>query len=56
MIWDKDRRLRPDSVWRRVRRTTVCEAALEPTPGAHRLLFPVDDRLLDEADPIVLAK
>ncbi|GAA3904644.1 hypothetical protein GCM10022244_13540 [Streptomyces gulbargensis] len=56
VIWDKDRRLRPDSVWRRVRQTTVCEAALEPTPGAHRLLFPVDDRLLAEADPIVLAK
>ncbi|MFD9967658.1 hypothetical protein ACFWYA_05655 [Streptomyces sp. NPDC059011] len=56
VIWDKDRQLRPDSVWRRVPQTTVCEAALEPTPGAHRLLFPVDDFLLAEADPITLAK
>ncbi|MGI5479302.1 glycosyltransferase family protein [Streptomyces lavendofoliae] len=56
VIWDKDRQLRPDSVWRRVRQTTVCEAALEPTPGAHRLHFPVDDRLLAEANPIALAK
>ncbi|MFC8291125.1 hypothetical protein ACFUJ0_00765 [Streptomyces sp. NPDC057242] len=56
VIWDKDRRLRPDSVLRRIPQTTVCEAALEPTPGAQRLLFPVDDSLLAEADPVALAK
>ncbi|MFF9016645.1 hypothetical protein ACF09C_27200 [Streptomyces sp. NPDC014870] len=55
VIWDKDRQLRTDSVWRRVPQAAVCEAALEPTPGAHRLLFPVDDRLLAEADPVALA-
>lgn len=33
----------------------MCEAALDPTPGAHRLLFPVADRLLDQADPALLA-
>ncbi|WP_435244385.1 glycosyltransferase family protein [Streptomyces sioyaensis] len=55
VIWDKDRQLRQDSIWRRVRNVEVCEAALTPTPGAHRLLFPVDDALLDGADPIALA-
>ncbi|MEU8617232.1 hypothetical protein [Streptomyces sp. NPDC048623] len=56
VIWDKDRKLRAESVWRRVPQATVCEAALKPTSGAHRLLFPVDDRLLAEADPVGLAK
>ncbi|WP_176743508.1 glycosyltransferase family protein [Streptomyces agglomeratus] len=56
VIWDKDRELRPDRMWRRVRQTAICEAALQPNPGAHRLLFPVDDRLLAEADPIALAE
>ncbi|MGW8604540.1 glycosyltransferase family protein [Streptomyces sp. NPDC055893] len=56
VIWDKDRKLRSESVWRRVPQATVCEAALAPTPGAHRLLFPVDDRLLAGADPVALAK
>ncbi|GAA3368444.1 hypothetical protein GCM10020367_06810 [Streptomyces sannanensis] len=55
VIWDKDRKLRPESLWRRSPRTAVCEAALEPTPGAHRLLFPVDDRLLAKADAVALA-
>lgn len=55
VIWDKDRKLRPESMWRRSPRTAVCEAALEPTPGAHRLLFPVEDRLLEQADPAALA-
>ncbi|MFF7777060.1 hypothetical protein ACFZCG_21855 [Streptomyces tanashiensis] len=55
VIWDKDRKLRPESLWRRAPQTVVCEAALEPTPGAHRLLFPVDDRLLAQADPVALA-
>lgn len=56
VIWDKDRRLPPDSLWRRAPRTAVCEAALDTTPGAHGLLFPVDDRLLEQANPSVLAK
>ncbi|MFE1174280.1 hypothetical protein [Streptomyces sp. NPDC058773] len=55
VIWDKDRQLREDSIWRRIRNVEVCEAALTPSPGAHRLLFPVDDALLDGADPIALA-
>ncbi|MFI0743278.1 hypothetical protein ACH4PU_35175 [Streptomyces sp. NPDC021100] len=55
VIWDKDRRLPSDSTWRRLRQTTICEAALHPTAGAQRLLFPVDDRLLAEADPLTLA-
>ncbi|MFE0132362.1 hypothetical protein ACFWY6_12440 [Streptomyces sp. NPDC059037] len=56
VIWDKDRQLRPDSLWRRAPRVAVCEAALQPTPGAYQLLFPVADRLLDQADPDVLAR
>ncbi|MEV0934308.1 hypothetical protein ACIBMX_10970 [Streptomyces phaeochromogenes] len=55
VIWDKDRTLRTESVSRGTLRTAVCEAALAPSPGAHRLLFPVDDQLLDQADPIALA-
>ncbi|MDX3435592.1 glycosyltransferase family protein [Streptomyces stelliscabiei] len=55
LIWDKDRTLRPESIWRATPQTAVCEAALEPSPGAHRLLFPVDDRLLAQADPVALA-
>ncbi|MEU8482279.1 hypothetical protein [Streptomyces sp. NPDC048641] len=55
VIWDKDRTLRADSVWRRTAHTAVCEAALAPTPGAHSLLFPVADGLLDSADPAALA-
>ncbi|MCX5604879.1 hypothetical protein OOK29_42820 [Streptomyces phaeochromogenes] len=55
VIWDKDRQLRLESPWRRAPKTAVCEAALEPTQDAHRLLFPVDDRLLAQADPIALS-
>ncbi|MEU8269702.1 hypothetical protein AB0B89_21410 [Sphaerisporangium sp. NPDC049002] len=33
----------------------MCEAALSPTPGARSLLFPLDDILLDSADPRILA-
>ncbi|GFE17901.1 hypothetical protein Sgleb_59480 [Streptomyces glebosus] len=55
VIWDKDRQLREDSIWRRIRNVEVCEAALAPTAGAHRLLFPVADALLDDADPFALA-
>ncbi|WP_338932763.1 hypothetical protein WEB32_30560 [Streptomyces netropsis] len=55
VIWDKDRQLRPDSIWRRHPTVAVCEAALEPTPGARTLLFPVDEGVLAQADPNTLA-
>lgn len=55
VIWDKDRQLGRDS-WRHTPGVAVCEAALAPTPGAHRLLFPVADVLLDQADPNMLAQ
>lgn len=55
VIWDKDRTLRTESVWRRTAHTRVCEAALAPTHGAHSLLFPVAEGLLAQADPAALA-
>ncbi|GII34623.1 hypothetical protein [Planotetraspora mira] len=55
VIWDKDRQLPPGSVWRLRPGVAVCEAALALTPGAHRLLFPLDDAVLDRADPAALA-
>jgi hypothetical protein len=55
VIWDKDRRLEPRSPWRRDAAVAVCEAALAPSGGAWRLLFPVADELLDQADPVALA-
>ncbi|MGI5450500.1 glycosyltransferase family protein [Streptomyces sp. CA-243310] len=55
VIWDKDRTLRAESVWRRTAHTRVCEAALAPTLGAHSLLFPVAEDLLTQADPVALA-
>ncbi|MCV2458273.1 hypothetical protein OEB94_03105 [Streptomyces sp. ICN988] len=55
VIWDKDRTLRAESVWRRTAHTLVCEAALAPTPGARSLLFPVAENLVAQADPVALA-
>ncbi|MGP4114997.1 glycosyltransferase family protein [Streptomyces sp. 4N509B] len=55
VIWDKDRRLPAGDAWRRHPNVAVCEAALTPTPGAARLLFPADDARLDHADPLSLA-
>ncbi|KND38280.1 glycosyltransferase family protein [Streptomyces acidiscabies] len=55
VIWDKDRTLRAESVWRRTAHTRVCEAALAPTHGAHSLLFPVAEDLLAHAAPVALA-
>jgi hypothetical protein len=55
VIWDKDRQLPEQSPWRQVPGVAICEAALAPTPGARALLFPVDDALLDRADPGALA-
>jgi hypothetical protein len=56
VIWDKDRRLPANGPWRRRPHVAVCEAALTPSPDAHRLLFPAADEFLDSADPHVLAK
>ncbi|NYI05547.1 glycosyltransferase family protein [Allostreptomyces psammosilenae] len=50
ILWDKDRRLPPDDAVRRDPVVTVCEAALDPSPGAERLLFPVADAWLDAAE------
>lgn len=55
VIWDKDRQMSAGSPWRQTSGVRVCEAALDPTPGAHRLLFPVADALLDTADARALA-
>lgn len=55
VIWDKDRMLPPDDHLRNHCGVAVCEAALHPTPGAHRLLFPVEDHLLECVDPDALA-
>ncbi|MGW9205687.1 glycosyltransferase family protein [Embleya sp. NPDC055664] len=55
IIWDKDRQLATDNVWRQLPNVAMCEAALLPSPGAHRLLFPVDDALLDAVDVSALA-
>jgi hypothetical protein len=55
VIWDKDRQLSRGSRWRQDPAVAVCEAALAPSGGARRLLFPVDDLLLDQADPARLA-
>jgi hypothetical protein len=55
VIWDKDRTLRAESVWRRASHARVCEAALAPSPGARSLLFPVAEDLLVEVDPAALA-
>ncbi|MDT0547690.1 glycosyltransferase [Streptomyces lonegramiae] len=54
IIWDKDRRLRLDDAWRQRPGVVVCEATLDPTPGATSLLFPADDQWLDSAAPHAL--
>jgi hypothetical protein len=56
VIWDKDRQLPAGDPLRASARVAVFEAALELSPGAHRLLFPVDDALVDGADPQRLAR
>lgn len=56
LVWDKDRTLLPDEPLRRMPWVAVCEAAFDPSPGAHRLLFPVADHVLDHADPLALAR
>ncbi|MGI5274170.1 glycosyltransferase family protein [Nonomuraea sp. CA-218870] len=55
LVWDKDRRLPQKDPLRRHPSVMVCEAALTASPGTRSLLFPLDDALLDQADPVVLA-
>ncbi len=54
ILWDKDRQLPADDPIRSSTNVVVCEAALHPTAGAVPLLFPVDDTVLDTADPATL--
>ncbi len=56
ILWDKDRQLPHDDPLRGHPAVTLCEAALHPSPGAVSLLFPVDDRMLDTADPSALSQ
>jgi len=55
IIWDKDLQLPTISRLRSLPNVAVCEAALQPGPGAVSLLFPVADDDLDHADPAALA-
>jgi len=55
LIWDKDLQLATDASLRHAPHVTVCEAALHPGPGAARLLFPINDNVLNTADPHRLA-
>ncbi|MDR7303874.1 glycosyltransferase family protein [Haloactinomyces albus] len=54
LIWDKDQQLPRQDPWRTHPAVTVCEPALYPTPGAHSLLFPIADTVLDQVDPAQL--
>lgn len=56
IVWDKDRQLPHDDALRTHPAVSVCEAALYPSPGAHSLLFPIDDATLDDADPAELSR
>ena len=56
LIWDKDRQLPADDPLRARAGVAVFEAGLRLSPGAHRLLFPVEDARVDAADPKLLAK
>lgn len=56
VIWDKDWQLPQDDPLRARPHVHIAEAALRPTPGATRLLFPVPDDRLDAADPAALAR
>jgi len=55
IAWDKDLHLAADSPLRSLLNVVVCEAGLNPGPGAESLLFPVSDVILDDADPAALA-
>lgn len=55
LLWDLDRQLPPDDPIRGLSNVAVCEFGFTPGPGAHALLCPVPDELLDRADPVELA-
>ena len=55
IVWDKDLRLPAGHPLRGQRNVAVCEAALHPSPGSRRLLFPVADAALGHADPVALS-
>ncbi|MGI8307166.1 glycosyltransferase family protein [Saccharopolyspora hattusasensis] len=55
ILWDKDQQLPADDPLRACPVVRVCEPALYPSAGAHSLLFPVADTVLDTADPAELA-
>ncbi|WP_018253855.1 CgeB family protein [Salinispora mooreana] len=56
ILWDKDRQLPHDDPLSNHPAVTLCEAALHPSPGAVSLFFPVDDQVLDTADPSALSQ
>ena len=56
VVWDKDLRLPEDHRLRTVSNVQVAEAALHARAGAVSLLFPVDDAVLDAADPAALVR
>jgi hypothetical protein len=56
ILWDKDRKLPRGSPLRRLPHVIICEAALDPSPDAVSLLFPVSDTELANADPNELAE
>ncbi|MEV0595668.1 glycosyltransferase family protein [Nonomuraea cavernae] len=56
VIWDKDRQLPAHHPVRQRPNVVVCEATLTPRRGTVPLLFPLDDVLLDAADPVKLAQ
>lgn len=55
IVWDKDRRQALTDPIRAFGHVTTCEAALHPSDDATSLLFPIDDAVLDGADPAALA-
>jgi hypothetical protein len=56
IVWDKDQQLEAADRLHGLPNVTVCEAALFPRKDAVRLLFPIADRVLDAAEPAVLAR
>jgi hypothetical protein len=55
VVWDKDQQLGCDSLLMQLPHVRICEPALFPAPGRTRLLIPVADAALENADPQHLA-
>jgi hypothetical protein len=55
LIWDLDRQMRADDPLRGMPNVTIADFALRQEPDVVTLPCPVPDRLLDAADPAVLA-